>query len=182
MAMPRFSSCCILGLMALSSPILSGCCLTPAAVIPGVAVHQHSLAETDIPELAGHANLMQLAAEVGDSLGYEVSQKSDHGLVLVYQTEEFRGMVTGEIDSLKLFVTRIESADPASRRLTPPQIVARLLEGKEPRRFACESVRLAFYGEGVYTSMRPERVQQLLDEFKNQLLARAQGERVVWGY
>jgi|GEM_PF-4638796 len=180
MAIRRVGSFCILALVLLSGHIFSGCAIFPAAVIPGVAAHQHSLAETDIPELAGHEDLMRMAAEVGESLGYEISLKTDHALVLVYQTLDIRGMVTGEIDSLKLFVTRIEVADPASRGLTPPQIVASLLQGKEPARFTCESVRLAFYGEGVYTSMRPESVRQLLDEFKNQLLARA-GREARWG-
>lgn len=172
MATQRLCSFCILGLILLSGCIFSGCLLFPPAVVPGIAPHQQSLVETDLPELAGYKDLIRIAAEVGESLGYEVSLMTDHALVLIYQTEEFRGMVTGENDSLQLFVTRIEVADPRNRATLPPEIVASLLQGKEPTRFTCKSVRLAFYGEGIVARMQPDRLRLLLDEFKNKLLAR----------
>jgi hypothetical protein len=170
MATQHAGSFCFLGLILLSGCIFSGCFLFPPAVVPGIAPHQQSLVETDMPVLAGYQDLIRLAAEVGESLGYKVSLMTDHTLLLVYQTGVYRGMITGEVDSLQLFVSRIEVADPHNRATQPPEIVARLLQGKEPTRFTCKSVRLALYGEGTYDP--PERLRLFLDEFKNKLLAR----------
>lgn len=99
-----------LGACLICAQILSGCALFPFVISAGIAQYQQNCAEADIPELAQRLDVIDLAAQVGKSMGYEVSLKTDETVVLVYETVDYIEPVTGQYQSTKIFVYKVQTA------------------------------------------------------------------------
>ena len=149
---------------------LSGCMLFPAVIIPGVSPYEQNMAQTDIPELAHRQDAIDIATRVGESLGYEVSLKTDDAVILLQETWECREQVTGEYQSTRIFVYRVKSAKNSdSPKFQDPDFES-IFAKIAPLPYKDETVCLAVYGAGVYRAGRQENVNQIMGEFKNQLL------------
>jgi len=149
---------------------LSGCMLFPAVIIPGVSPYEQNLARTDLPELAHCQDVIDIAARVGESLGYEVSLKTDAAVILLHETCVYKEQVTGEYQSTKIFVYKVESAKNAASPKSQDLDFERIFAKIAPMPYQDETVCLAVYGGGVYNSGRQESVNQIMGEFKNKLL------------
>jgi len=154
---------------------LSGCMLFPAVIIPGVAPYEQDMAQTNLPELAHRQDAIDLAARVGESLGFEVSLKTDDVIILLRETFEYREQVTGEYQSTKIFVYKVKSAKKSDTLQSQDKDFERIFAKIAPMPYKDETVCLAVYDGGVYHAGRQEAVHQIMAEFKNKLLTMASG-------
>jgi hypothetical protein len=153
---------------------LDGCMIPPAVVIPGVALYEQNMAQTDLPELAHRQDAIDIAARVGESLGYEVSLKTDDAVILLHETVAYREQVTGEYQSTIICVYNVKSAKNSKSKSQDKdfeRIFAKIL----PMPFKDETVCLTVYSSGVYYAGRQEYVNQIMGEFKDKLLTMTSG-------
>jgi len=154
---------------------LSGCMLFPAVIIPGVSPYEQNMAQTDLPELAHRQDAIDIAARVGESLGYKISLKTDDAVILLHETCEYREQVTGEYQSTKIFVYKVKSAKNSDSPQSQDKDFERIFAKIAPMPYKDETVCLAVYGGGVYYAGRQENVNQIMGEFKNKLLTMTSG-------
>lgn len=158
-----------LGACLIGSNILSGCALFPFVIPAGVVQYQQTFAEADIPELAQRPDVIDLAAQVGKSLGYEISLKTDETLVLSRETLAYIEPITGEYRSTNVFVYKVQTAvnGNSPKKDSEDEILRRVA----PSKFQNQTVHLAVYGGGVYyTNDSQQKVNALMTEFKDKLL------------
>jgi hypothetical protein len=173
MATPRMIFAVTMGFFSMC--ILSGCMLFPAAIVPGVSPFEQNMAQTDLPELAHRQDAIDIAARVGESLGYEVSLKTDDTVILLHETCEIKEQVTGEYQVIKIFVYKVRSAKNSDSPKSQDKDFERIFAKIAPMPYKDETVCLTVYGGGVYKAGRQEHVNQVMGEFKNKLLTMTSG-------
>jgi hypothetical protein len=154
---------------------LSGCMLFPAVIISGVSPYEQNMAQTNLPELAHRQDAIDIAARVGESLGYEVSLKTDDAVILLQETCEYREPVTGEYQSTKIFVYKVKSAKNSDSLQSQDKDFERIFAKIAPMPYKDEHLCLAVYDGGVYYAGRQENVNRIMGEFKNKLLTMTSG-------
>jgi hypothetical protein len=154
---------------------LCGCMLFPAVIIPGGSPYAQTMAQTNLPELAHRQDAIDIAARVGESLGYVVSLKTDDAVILLHETCEYREQVTGEYQSIKIFVYKVKPAKNSARLKSRDQDFERIFAKIALMPDQDETVFLAVYDGGVYHAGCQENINQIMGEFKNKLLAMASG-------
>jgi hypothetical protein len=154
---------------------LGSCMIAPAVIIPGVSPYGQHMAQTDLPELAHRQDAIDIAARVGESLGYEVSLKTDDAVILLHDMCEYREQVTGEYQSTRIFVYNVKSAKNSDSPKSQDKDFERIIAKIAPMPYKNETVCLTVYGGGVYYAGHQEYVNQIMGEFKNKLLTMASG-------
>jgi hypothetical protein len=157
-----------LGACLLCAQILSGCALFPFAISTGLGHYQEGYVETDIPELAQRQDVTDLAAQVGVSMGYDVSQKSADAIVLSKETVNYIEPVTGEYRASTIVLYKVEKGVKEKSPVKSPEeeIYSRIA----PTKFSNETVHLSVYGEGLYyKSDNQQYIGAIMSEFKNKL-------------
>lgn len=155
--------------------LMSGCMLFPAVIIPGVSPYEQNLAQTDLPELAHREDAIDIAARIGESLGYEVSLKTDDAVILLHETSAYREPITGEYQSIQIFVYKVKSAKHPGLLKPQDREFEKIFAKIAPLPIKDETVCLAVYGHGVYHAGRQENLNRIMGEFKNKLLTQASG-------
>jgi len=162
-----------LGFLWVCAQALSGCMLFPAVIVPGVAQYDASAAQTDLPDLAHRGDVIALASRVGQSMGYDVSLQTDDIIILLHETPEYREPITGEYQSVQIFVYKVGAEHNLGRSLSQDQEFQRVFEKIKPPPFKGETVRLAVYGGVAGHAGSQAKVNEIMREFKNKLLASA---------
>jgi hypothetical protein len=154
----------------LCSQTLSGCAIFPLTIVAGTSPDRQAMAQTDLPELAQRELVIDTAARIGESLGYQVSVKTDDMVVLKYETSEFREPITGEYQFVRIFVYRVKPATLKDLPPCPDQELERIVRKIAPPPSQEETVHLAVYSGGAYLAGSQESVDLILKEFKSRLL------------
>jgi hypothetical protein len=94
---------------------------------------------------------------------------------LVCETCEYREQVTGEYQSTRIFVYKVKSAKNSDSPKFQDPYFESIFAKIAPLPYKDETVCLAVYGAGVYHAGRQENVNQIMGEFKNQLLTMTSG-------
>jgi hypothetical protein len=159
-----------LGFCLISAQILSGCAVFPFVIPAGIVQYQQSFAETDIPELAQREDVIDLASQVGLSLGYEVSLKTNETLVLSNETVDYIEPITGQYQSTNIVVYKMQTG---IKDISPKKDhESEILNQVAPSKFKNEAVHLSVYGGGVYCRKdNQQHVNQIMAEFKDKLLS-----------
>jgi hypothetical protein len=165
-----------LGFFLVCAPVLCGCVIFPAVVVPGIAPYDENMAQTDLPELAHRQDVMAMAARVGQSMGYEVSLQTDDTVILLYETSVFREPITGQYQSIRIIVYKVTGDNNLGLSKPQDEEFQRIYKKIKPPPFKGETVRLAVYGDGVGLGGGSQtKVNAIMGDFKNQLLAMASG-------
>jgi uncharacterized protein YneF (UPF0154 family) len=164
-----------LGVFWVCGQALCGCMLFPAVIVPGVAQYDESVAQTDLPELAHRDDVIALASRVGQSMSYDVSLQTDDIVILLYETSELKEPITGEYQSIQIFVYKVNAGNNLGLSRSQDKEFQRVFEKIKPPPFKGETVRLAVYGDGVGRAGSQVNVNEIMREFKNQLLTLASG-------
>jgi len=164
-----------MGFFLICAQVLSSCMLFPAVIIPGVSPYEQNLAQTDLPELAHRKDAIDIAARIGESLGYKVSLKTDDAVILLHGTSAYREPITGEYQSIQIFVYKIKSAGHPGLLKPQDREFEKIFAKIAPLPIKDETVCLSVYSHGVYYAGRQENLDRIMGEFKNKLLAKASG-------
>jgi uncharacterized protein YneF (UPF0154 family) len=162
-----------LGFFLVCAQALSGCVLFPAVIVPGVAQYDQSMAQTDLPELAQRHDVIAMASHVGQSMGYDVSLQNDDMVILLYETYELREPITGEYQSIRIFVYKVAGGNNLGLPLSQDKEFRKVFEKIKPPPFKGETVRLAVYGDGAGRGGSQAKINQIMGDFKHKLLALA---------
>jgi hypothetical protein len=162
-----------LGFFLVCAPVLSGCALFPAVIVPGVAPYDQGMAQTDLPELAHRPDVIALASQVGQSMGYHVSLQNDDMVILLYETPDWRELITGEYQSIRIYVYKIAGGNNLGLAMSRDQEFQKIFEKIKPPPFKGETVRLAVFGDGAGPGGSQAKVNEIMQDFQHQLLALA---------
>ena len=164
-----------LGFCLVCAQIVSGCAVFPAAIIPGTSQYKQSLAQTDLPGLAHREDVIDIASHVGESLGYKVSLKTNDTVILLYNPSQFREPVTGESQSIRIFVYKVKALTKLDLPQSQDKDLERVFRKLMPTELKNGEVHLAVYDSGGYLAGTQENVNKIMEEFKNKLLRQTSG-------
>ena len=162
--MAALSFCCM------SALVLSGCALFPAVIGAGIAQHSQGWSETDLPELAQREDVIDIASRVGESLGYEVSLKTEDTLILVHETSEYKEPITGKYQSVQIFVYKVKPLSSKDLPQYQEKDLQEIVRKITPPRTKDATVHLSVYGGGASPSGTQPNVGEIMEGFKSQLL------------
>jgi hypothetical protein len=170
MAEQKMTFMAALGFCCLCALALSGCALFPAVIGAGIAKPSQGWSETDLPELAQREDVIDIASRLGESLGYEVSLKTEDTVILLHETSEYIEPLNGKYQTVRIFVYKVKPLSnkdlPQYREKDLQEIVRKI----KPTRTKAASVHLSVYGGGASPSGTQPNVSQIMEEFKSQLL------------
>jgi hypothetical protein len=172
---PKIILVVTLSFLVICAQALCGCVVFPALIVPGVAHYDESVAQTDLPQLAHHPDVIALASQVGKSLGYQVSLQNHDVVILVYETPFLKEPVTGKCQSIRIVVYKVTGGNLLGLSLAPDdKELQKLYAQIKPPPFKGETVHLAVYGDGVNLGAGSQaEINEIMETFKNKLLARA---------
>jgi hypothetical protein len=164
-----------LGVCLVCAQFVSGCAVFPAAIIPGFSQYKQSLAQTDLPGLAHREDVIDIASHVGESLGYKVSLKTNDTVILLYNPPEYREHVTGESQSVRIFVYKVKALTQLDLPQSKDKDLERVFRKLMPTGLKDGEVHVAVYDSGGYLAGTQENVDKIMGEFKTELLRQTSG-------
>ncbi len=172
---PKIILVVTLSFFLICAQALCGCVLFPAVIVPGVAHYDESVAQTDLPQLAQHHDVIALASQVGKSMGYQVSLQNHDVVMLLYETPFLKEPFTGKYQSIRIIVYRVTGGNHLGLSLAPQDKELQKLYAKiQPPPFKGETVHLAVYGDGVNLGAGSQaEINEIMENFKSELLAQA---------